>query len=157
MSGWYADREALRLIAMRYVPWLAGLNLVWEIAQLPLYTIWNEGTPAFIAFAVVHCTAGDVLIGVAALVLALIITRSGEPSRWNYRAVSLLLVLAGIGYTAYSEWHNTVLRPAWAYSALMPLVSIGQVQLGLSPLLQWLIVPPLAVYLSASTSSSRRA
>jgi hypothetical protein len=157
MSGWYTDREALRLIALRYLPWLAGFNLVWEIAQLPLYTLWNEGTPAYIAFAVVHCTAGDVLIGVAALVLALIITHAGEPPRWNYRAVGLILVVAGVGYTAYSEWHNTMLRPAWAYSPLMPVVRLGQIVLGLSPLLQWLLLPPLALFLSASPSSSRRA
>jgi hypothetical protein len=28
------------MILRRYLPWLAGLNLAWEIAQLPLYTIW---------------------------------------------------------------------------------------------------------------------
>jgi hypothetical protein len=157
MSAWYADRGTWRLIATRYFPWLAALNLVWEIAQLPLYTIWNEGTPGYIAFAVLHCTAGDVLIGVAALILGLVITRASEPPSWNYPVVSFLLALAGVGYTAYSEWHNTVLRPAWAYSALMPIISLGQIELGLSPLLQWLIVPPLALYLSASPSSSRRA
>lgn len=37
---------------------MAALNLLWEIAQLPLYTIYEEGEPAAIAFAVAHCTAG---------------------------------------------------------------------------------------------------
>jgi hypothetical protein len=64
---WYCDRDALKLIACRYLPWLAVLNLVWEIAQLPLYTIWNDGTRTEIAFAVLHCTLGDILIGMAAL------------------------------------------------------------------------------------------
>ena len=39
---WYGDREALALIALRYLPWLAVLNLVWEFAQFPLYTIWKK-------------------------------------------------------------------------------------------------------------------
>ena len=41
------------LSALRY--YLACIllaNLLWEILQLPLYTIWTEGTPAEIAFAV---------------------------------------------------------------------------------------------------------
>lgn len=46
MNGqpWYRDREALEFVALRYLPWLAVLNLLWEIAQLPLYTIWTSGT-----------------------------------------------------------------------------------------------------------------
>jgi hypothetical protein len=66
---WYRDPEAWWLIACAYLPWLGGLNLAWEIAQLPLYTIWTEAPPAGIAFAVAHCTAGDLLIGSAALVI----------------------------------------------------------------------------------------
>ena len=31
------------------------LHLTWEIAQLPLYTLWREETPAYIAWAVIHC------------------------------------------------------------------------------------------------------
>ena len=72
---WYRDAAARSLIRRRYLPWLAGLSLVWEIAQLPLYTIWDDGRPAYIAYAVLHCTAGDVLIGLAALAIALIITQ----------------------------------------------------------------------------------
>ena len=53
---WYADRAAWRLIGLRYLPWLAGLSLAWEIAQLPLYTLWREDSLAWIAFSVVHCT-----------------------------------------------------------------------------------------------------
>jgi hypothetical protein len=44
------------LIAIRrYLIAIAICNLVWETAQLPLYTIWHTGTPATIAGAVFHC------------------------------------------------------------------------------------------------------
>ena len=84
---WYQDRSALNFVALRYVPVLGALNLLWEIAQLPLYTIWDEGTPSFIAYAVVHCTLGDVAIGTLALLVALIATRAravdtGDGGRW---------------------------------------------------------------------------
>ncbi|MBI4757135.1 MAG: hypothetical protein HY778_17315, partial [Betaproteobacteria bacterium] len=69
---WYACPQAWSFILLRYLPRLALLSLAWEIAHLPLYTIWREGSPGWIAFAVAHCTAGDVLIGAATLMLALI-------------------------------------------------------------------------------------
>ena len=28
----------------RYIVFIAGANFVWEVAQLPLYTIWTNGS-----------------------------------------------------------------------------------------------------------------
>jgi hypothetical protein len=41
------------------------LDLLWEAAHLPLYAIWTDGTIREKAFAVLHCTMGDVLIALA--------------------------------------------------------------------------------------------
>lgn len=60
--------------AARYLAAMLALNLVWEVAQLPLYTLWVEGTPGEIAFAVLHCTGGDALIAAAALAVAILLT-----------------------------------------------------------------------------------
>ena len=47
---------------------LAGAgHLLWETAQLPLYTIWWTGTLHQILFALIHCSAGDLLITSAVL------------------------------------------------------------------------------------------
>lgn len=145
---WHRDPEARRFIA-GYLAWLAGLSLLWELAQLPLYTIWREAPPAEIAYAVAHCTTGDLLIGSAALVLALFATRSHALRTWNWTAIALTAVLIGVGYTAFSEWMNTSIRGNWQYSGLMPRLQIGAASIGLSPLAQWLIVPPFAMWLVA--------
>ena len=34
-------------------------NLVREILQLPLYTIWRTARPAYLAYAVLHCWISD--------------------------------------------------------------------------------------------------
>src|SRR5712691_13353985 len=81
-APWYRNAAARSLILRRYLPWLAALNLLWEIAQLPLYTLWSEASPAYIAFAVAHCTIGDVLIGMVTLALSLVLMRSGSPEQW---------------------------------------------------------------------------
>ena len=119
-----------------------GLNLVWETLQLPLYTLWNEGTPLDIGYAVLHCTAGDVLIAALSLAAALILVGA---KRWPYKrfmAVALMTGIFGITYTVFSEWNNTVVTRSWFYSSLMPTVW----GIGLSPLAQWVAVPGLVFW-----------
>ena len=147
-APWYRDPAARALIVRRYLPWLAGLSLAWEIAQLPLYTIWSDGRPAYIAFAVLHCTAGDVLIGGASLAAALVITPAPALAAWRWRRIALVTAAIATSYTAFSEWMNTFVLRSWEYSALMPRILLGDIELGLSPLVQWLVLPPLALYLS---------
>jgi hypothetical protein len=68
----------------RYLLLVAVANLAWEIAQLPLYTIWTEGSVRQIAFAVLHCTAGDMLIASASLLGALLLLGSAGWSADRY-------------------------------------------------------------------------
>lgn len=148
MTAWYRDGGTLALVGKRYLPLLAALNLAWEIAQLPLYTLWREATPGYLAFAVAHCTLGDVLIGAAALAIALVATRTAAPESWRWRTVVLVATAIGVAYTIASEWMNTSLRASWQYSTLMPTVQFGALRIGVSPLLQWLVLPPLALSLA---------
>ena len=144
---WFRHREARAFIARRYLPWLAGLNLAWETLQIPLFTIWTEASAGAITFAVFHCTLGDVLIGTVSLVLALILGREGPFAQWHWRRIIGLMLLLGPGYTIFSEWLNTSLF-RWSYSELMPTLNIVGFELGVSPLLQWFVTPPLALHLA---------
>jgi hypothetical protein len=148
---WFRDRRAWRLILLGFVPWMAVLNLAWEAAHVPLYTLWREAEPAYIAFSVLHCTAGDVMIGVAALFTALIATRERSPARWRWSRVAALAVLVGVAYTVFSEWMNIAWLGSWSYAESMPTLELAGFELGLTPLAQWLVVPPAALYLARST------
>jgi hypothetical protein len=135
--------------------WLRGLraylatvavgNLLWEGLQLPLYTIWSTGTVREQAFAVVHCTGGDILIALSALTLALIIVGDDAWPRDRFRRVAGLTVLFGLAYAVFSEWLNVVVRASWAYSDWVPIVPIAGLSIALSPLLQWIVVPAAAI------------
>jgi hypothetical protein len=130
----------------RYVAASAALHLIWEIAQLPLYTLWVTDTAQRLAFAVLHCTTGDVVIASLTLLAAwIILGRPHWPSAGT-RAVWLVTMLLGVGYTVYSEWMNVSVRASWAYSELMPIVPITGT--GLAPLLQWFVVPTLVLWLA---------
>jgi len=130
-----------------YLAVIGGLNLLWEVLQLPLFTIWTTGTLAEQAFAVVHCTGGDLLIALTSLVVALLATWAvGWPQRDFWR-VAIVAIAIGVAYTAFSEWLNVYVRRSWAYSDWMPTVTLRTVRIGLSPLLQWLVVPTLGFFI----------
>lgn len=133
---------------LRYLPLFAALSFAWEWAHVPLYTIWSEADPASIAFAVAHCTVGDTLIGASTLVLALVLRRERDVARWNMPRIAVLTALSGTSYTVASEWVNVTVLRSWTYAESMPKVSLGSFDLGVTPLAQWILLPPLALYLA---------
>ena len=132
------------IVLRRYFLFFAIANLLWEIAQLPLYTIWRAGSPGEIAFAVAHCTGGDLLIGTSTFLASLLMIGSRHWPSDRYFHVALAAIVLGAFYTMFSEWLNVSVRQSWAYSDLMPrLPGIGT---GLSPVAQWIVVPMLSVW-----------
>ena len=135
------------LSALRaYLLTVAAGNVAWEAAHLPLYTLWRTGTAREKLFAVVHCTFGDLLIALASLALGLVLAGHRDWPVRRFGAVGALTIASGLGYTAFSEWLNIVVRESWAYSDLMPVVTAFGFDVGVSPLLQWLAVPALALH-----------
>ena len=121
-------------------------HLTWEVLQLPLYTLWSTGTVRQQAFAVVHCTLGDAMIaGLAILIALAFFGRATWPSVGTRRVYMASLVL-GIAYTIYSEWLNVSVRGSWTYSEAMPVVPL--IGTGLTPLLQWIVIPSLAQWIA---------
>jgi len=127
--------------AWRYLGVLAVSNLAWEFTHMPLYQVWRTGTSAEIIFNGIHCTIGDVMIAASSLAIGGLIAGGKPWPRHRRRVVAGATMLAGIGYTAFSEWLNVSVRNSWAYSDLMPLVP--GTGLGLSPLVQWIALPLL--------------
>lgn len=150
-APWYRDPDARSFILASYLPWLAGLNLAWETAHVSLYTLWTEAGPSSIAFSVVHCTAGDVLIGLAALLFALIVAWEKSLAEWRWPRIAAITMLAGTAYTVFSEWMNTSVLRTWTYAEAMPRLELAHIAIGLTPMAQWLVVPPVALYLARRT------
>ena len=117
------------------------LNLVWEIGHVSLYTLWREAAPLVIAWSIFHCTIGDVMIALAVFAFAAIVFRRVDWPTSHPWFGGALLVVAALVFTARSEWYNVYRSGAWGYTSSMPTI-FG---IGLSPLLQWLILPPAMV------------
>ncbi|KAF0171217.1 MAG: hypothetical protein FD162_3145 [Rhodobacteraceae bacterium] len=130
---------------LRFLIAIAALNLVWEAGQMPLYTLWQTGTPWEITYAILHCTIGDILIAAVSLATALKVFGATVWPDKRYGLVAGAAMVIAVGYTLFSEWWNVEIRQAWAYRDIMPrLPGIGT---GLSPVMQWLFVPALAFWL----------
>jgi hypothetical protein len=120
------------------------LNLVWEFGQVPFYRdLPSRGHWASIKLCA-RATLGDAVIAVVAfwVVAALVASR-----RW-ITAPSVLQVACfvgiGLGISTPLEWVAIHVQGRWAYGASMPIVPV--LQIGLAPVLQWLILPPLIVW-----------
>ena len=129
----------------QYLVWIMILMLVWEIAQLPLYTLWRTAGWRDQIVSVLHCTAGDIAIALTALIFSVLVTNRSWPAT-EKSSMLICLIGLGVGYTIYSEWSNLA-RGAWAYTERMPTLPLFGT--GLAPLLQWLLLPPLALRLVA--------
>ncbi len=122
-----------------YVGYSVVAHLAWEIVQLPLYTIWATAAVRELVLAVLHCTAGDLIIASVAFLLALLARGNSTWPAHGLIGVAATAIAIGIGYTAYSEWLNVYVHQSWAYSEWMPIIPATGI--GLAPMLQWLIVP----------------
>ena len=116
-------------------------NLTWEIAHVRLYTIWAAADGMGVAWALFHCTLGDVVIALVMFVLAgMMLGRADWPVSRPWPG-GVIVVIGALAFTAWSEWYNVYRAGNWAYTASMPMI-FG---IGLSPLMQWLILPPMIV------------
>lgn len=138
--------KALHWAALAFV-----LNLAWEIAQLPLYTIARDPSVARIAYAVLHCTLGDAIIAAASFLVAGFALKNSEWPLSHPRSGGAIATAFGLIYTAYSEWVNVYQVGSWSYLPDMPLV-FG---IGVSPLLQWLVIPAVTVLILRGLRKSR--
>jgi hypothetical protein len=127
----------------RYVLTAAAGNLAWEILQLPLYHIWYRADALLLAAIAIAGTCGDVTIAIASLICAFSLFGKDRASPPIGPSVTWMTILLGLAYMIGSEMVHLRLG-TWHYSALMPRLPILGV--GLGPTLQWLAIPPLALY-----------
>lgn len=129
------------------------LNFPWEVLQAPLFEGMSAAPHSAVIGACLQATLGDVVIMLLAHASVVVVTRRRRwvlaPSRREVAG----FVAVGVAITAMIEWLATRGHWAqtWAYSSAMPLIpGIG---VGLSPLLQWAVVPPMVLWFARRQSA----
>ena len=123
-----------------------ALHFVWEFVQVPTYTGMAE-LPHWEAIKLcMSATFGDVGFALPAFWVACLAARRRDWILRPTRFPTVIFVAVGIVLTAGLEYYYTNISLRWTYSELMPLVPpLGT---GLSPLLQWFVVPLLVIWLT---------
>lgn len=143
--------SSISLVAInRYIMTTLIGNLIWESAQLPLYRIWYHAGMGRLALIVCLGVAGDIAIAIVALILGICLCGAdGWPKR-RFWPVAGFVMAFGLCYTLGSEYIH-LQRDTWHYAAIMP--RIPQLGIGFAPVLEWLVIPCLALILSRQNRS----
>jgi hypothetical protein len=134
----------ITVLAASYAAICLPMFALWEIAQLPLYTMWADRGVRASLWAALHCTLGDVAIAVLTL-LGAVLSTAFAPGHRTTRRIAAITVLLGVVVTAAIEVASTQWLHRWAYGPLMPVDPFFGI--GLSPLAQWIVVPASALSL----------
>ncbi|MBO6638112.1 MAG: hypothetical protein JJ920_13180 [Roseitalea sp.] len=122
------------------------LHYVWEFLQVPTYAGMADMNHWDGIKVCTSATVGDVGFALTAFWITALIARSrrwmADPKLWQIG----VFVAVGIALTVGFEYYYTEVSLRWTYSDLMPRVPpFGT---GLSPLIQWIVVPLLVVSLT---------
>ncbi|HEY4500098.1 MAG TPA: hypothetical protein VJH70_03200 [Candidatus Paceibacterota bacterium] len=123
------------------------LNFFWEVSQMGWYSDMGMGSLAnYNQFVKIHwlvSTKDTLMVMLVISLISLIIKNWSWTERVNKIWLWLLVLPIWQGII---EYHAVYIAHRWAYLDAMPLVY----GIGLLPLLQMLILPPLAVFLSSA-------
>jgi len=120
------------------------LNFVWEVLQTPFFIDKSFEINTIIWYRL-HCTFGDVMISLVSFWLVALIFKSRQWFLHPIRVKLFLFIAFGISYTIFSEIMNVSTKNLWGYSDLMPVIPFLGV--GIVPLIQWIVIPPVLVFI----------
>ena len=120
------------------------LNFFWEVAQTYFYTFKDSPFDTML-YGWLHCAWVDVMIILGCFWLVCLVSRN---RRWFLRLNKVnfaCFVMAGVVYTTFSEWANVQVFGSWSYNEAMP--TIPPIGVGLTPILQWIVIPSITILL----------
>jgi hypothetical protein len=138
-------RNVLNAPELHIVIFSFFLNFLWELFQLPLFAGFDERS---YYSTILHCTKatlGDVVISLVAYACACLVTRTRKWIVLDSIRGKATFVLTGLLITVVFEILATGPLNRWAYAETMPKVPFLEV--GVSPVMQWVILPILQLWL----------
>lgn len=121
-------------------------HFVWEMLQVPLFTGMAEASHGSMVWLCTRATGGDVLILLASFWLASTACGNRQWLLEGDRKPAVILVITALVVTIVLERLATGPLARWAYADSMPIIPLLGV--GLAPLLQWLLMSPLIMWLA---------
>ena len=129
------------------------VNYAWELAQAPLYV----GLKNYSAGVFWHCFVASLGDGVIVLLIVVVGWFTLRQSDWFLRTGvrgCLVMITAGLVLALLVEWVAVHILNRWEYTRSMPTLPV--VHIGLVPVAQMLILPPLIFRIVATWSYKTR-
>lgn len=122
------------------------LNAVWEILQIPLYV---EGVYSWshILFCLLASVADAIMVLLIYFGFGMIYKNALWIQNLNLSRIVFLVMVGGIGAVFAETRHLSM--GTWSYAESMPIISV--VNVGLSPVLQFMILPLLIYVVAVKT------
>ncbi len=121
-------------------------NFLWEMLQVPWFMGMANSSHGSVVWLCIQATGGDVLILLASFWFSSIVFGHRRWLLEGKRKPAITLLVAALLVTIVMEWLATGPLERWTYADSMPVIPLLGV--GLAPLLQWIILPPLIMWLS---------
>lgn len=138
-----ADKRVFKRLVFTIANVAFLLNLIWEIVQMPLYKNGSYNLSE-ITFCTLASVADALMVVLIYLGIALIYKSPFWIEDIKWQQLLLVILIGGVGAVLAEMRHLS--SGSWAYSPSMPIVPLANV--GLSPLLQFMILPLLSYRLS---------
>ena len=139
------DRKAFNKFIFTIIVLAFLLNYAWELIQIPLYK-----NPAYdfkhIAFCTLASLADVLMVLLLYFGLAVIFKNPFWIQPLKLHRVVILVLIGGAGAVLAEMRHLS--SGSWAYDNSMPLIPI--VNVGITPVLQFMILPLLIYFLSSN-------
>jgi hypothetical protein len=118
-------------------------NFIWEVIQIPLYS-GTDDKIGHIAFCALAAIADTIMVLLLYFLLSAIYRNPFWGQHLTTNKALTVILIGGIGAIGAELFH--VSAGNWIYAASMPIIPI--VDVGLSPVLQFMILPLLIYYWS---------
>ena len=121
------------------------LNLAWEFWQTPFFSGLAQGPHWKGVLLCTRAALGDAFISLLAYWVVCVAARTRQWGKRPTKGQVVLFVGLGLAVTVILEVLATRVFDRWSYSGAMPVVpGLG---VGLLPIAQWLLLPPLVLWL----------
>lgn len=141
-KGQIGHKKGYRQLVMTIAAMAYILNLIWEVAQGPLYEGF-EYDLRHLSFCALASVADMLMVLILFFTFALMFKDVFWAKDMGIGRVGSLMSLGGTGAILAEMWHTT--DGDWSYAGNMPLLPI--VEVGLSPVLQFAVLPWLVFYI----------
>ncbi len=141
----------VRMLSMLFAVAVA-MNYPWELAQAPLFAGHEN-------FAAIwwHCFVASLGDGVLVLLIYAVGWLAARRQNWferpGARGYALMLV-SGLTIAVAVEWVGVHVLQRWTYLPAMPLLPV--IDIGIVPIVQMLVLPPLIFRIVAARASRAR-